>query len=58
MKCHFEESLLHNKGKVVGYERMSYHLILLGGNMLMISCCDLGTCGVCVCVYIYIYIVM
>jgi len=24
---------------------MSYCLILLGGNILMITCCDLGTCG-------------
>jgi len=30
--------LLHRKGRAVSYERMSCNLILLGGNMLMITC--------------------
>jgi len=29
-------------GRVVGYERTSYHLILLGGKMLIITCYGYG----------------
>ena len=30
---------MRKKGIMVGYERISYRLVLLGGNMLMGSCC-------------------
>jgi len=43
-KEHSQETLLCKKGRVVGYERISYCLTLLGGNILIITCCDFGTC--------------
>jgi len=33
----FQEALLHKKSRAVGYKGMSYCLILLGGNMLMVT---------------------
>jgi len=27
---------------MIGYKKMPYHLTLLGGNMLMITCCGFG----------------
>jgi len=36
-KTLFQAALLHMKDRAVGYERMSYCLILIGGNILMIA---------------------
>jgi len=43
-KGHSQDMLLRRKGRVVDYERFSYDLTLLGGNILIIMYCGFGTC--------------